>query len=320
MMLLVLAYVLLASGISANKVILFALSPEFLVGIRMALASAFLAGYVYVTQGHIVHWKTLKQFFAGLVVIALCTTFFPANLKAYALAHMPSYKMAYFGTLDPFVAAFYSYVWFKERLSWKQWLGIAIGFCGMMILLLSTSPLEEYMKAFSVISYPELAAFIAIIISRLGWIQGQQLLKKEHVTPLQFNVFTMGVSGILCLAMVLLRGTYTIAPLSFADVPLLAMPPFVSLSSGGQLGLLVLYTTFIGNVLGYSIYGYALKRYSATFIALAGFLIPLIVQLLGWLLLGEALSLLFFVSCAVTFLGVLLFFYDERSMRYKNKL
>ncbi len=320
MMLLFLAYVFLASGISANKVILFALSPEFLVGIRMAAASVLLAGYVYAREGYILRWQVLKQFFAGLIIIALCTTFFPSNLKAYALANMPSYKMAYFGTLDPFVAALYSYFWFHERLSWRQWLGIAIGFCGMLILLSSLSPMEEQLKAFAILSYPELAALAAVIISRLGWIQGQQLLKKEHITPLQFNVFTMGVSGILCLAMVLMRGTYTVTPLSFADIPLLSMQPFISLSSMAQLSVFLLYTTLIGNVLGYTLYGYALKRHSATFVALAGFLIPIFVQLIGWTLLGEPLSTLFFIACAVTFMGVALFFYDERSMQYKNKL
>ncbi len=165
--------------------------------------------------------------------------------------------------------------------------GYSYGFSGMLILLASSSPLDEQLKAFSIVSYPELAAFLAIVLSRLGWIQAQQLLKKEHITPLQFNVFTMGVSGILCLAMVIAMGTYRVASLSYADIPLLAMQPLASLSSMGQISVLVLYTTLIGNVLGYSLYGYALKRHSATFIALAGFLIPLLVQLVGWLLLGN---------------------------------
>lgn len=318
MILLLLSYVFLASGISANKVILYALSPEFLVGIRMAAASFILAAYAYFREGYILQWKILSKFFAGLVIIALCTTFFPSNLKAYALANMPSYKMAYFGTLDPLVAALYSYVWFHERLSWRQWLGIVIGFCGMLILLSSTTPFEEQLKAFSILSYPELAALSAIIISRLGWIQGQQLLKKEHITPPQFNVFTMGVSGILSLAMVFMRGTYTIIPLTFADIPVLHMHPLTLLSSTAQLSAFLLYTTLIGNVLGYTLYGYALKRHSATFVALAGFLIPLLVQLVGWLCLGEPLSWAFFVACMVTFVGVALFFYDERSA-HKNK-
>jgi len=318
MMMLIMAYLCLASGISANKVILYALSPEFLVGIRMALASIVLGGYVYFIKGYIIHVRTLTKFFAWLVIITLCTTFFPSNLKAYALMHMPSYKMAYFGTLDPYIAALYSHWWFQEHLTSRQWLAILIGCCGMLILLVSSSPFEEQLKAFSILSYPEIAALGAIVISRIGWIQGQHLLKKEHMSPLQFNVFTMGLSGILCLVLVFMRGTYEITPLAHAEIPLLGMSPFSSLSLQGQLGFLILYTTLIGNVLGYSLYGYALKRYSATFVALAGFLIPLIVQLIGWLVLGEPLSVSFFVACLITFAGVALFLYDERPAHHNN--
>jgi drug/metabolite transporter (DMT)-like permease len=318
MILLVLSYLFLATGISANKVILFSLSPEFLVGIRMAAASVLLAGYISIRQGKLFEWPLLRKFFAGLVIIALCTTFFPSNLKAFALAHMPSYKMAYFGTLDPLVAALYSYVWFRERLSWRQWLGMAIGFLGMVILISSSTPFEDQLKAFSIISYPELAACLAMVISRLGWIQAQQFLRKEHMTPLQFNVFTMGISGLLSLAVVYVRQTYTIESLNVAHIPLLHLQPFVSMSSMVQLGTLLGYTTLVGNILGYTLYGYALKRYSATLISLAGFLIPLLVQCIGWLALGEPLSPLFFLACSVTFMGVALFFYDERSGQVKR--
>ncbi len=313
MIILCIAFAFFASAISANKVILYALPPELLVGLRMAIASPLLAGYLYLREGKIFDWSVLRTFFSWIVVIALFTTFFPSNLKAYALAHMPSYKMAYFGTLDPFVAALFSYFWFNERLSWRQWLGIGIGLCGMLILLSgSSSSLEEQVKAFSVFSYPELAAIFAIVMSRLGWIQGQQLLKKEHITPVQFNVITMAVGGILSLSMFFMRGSLGVGSLADASLPILGMQPLVSFSPSGQLGFFLVYTILIGNMLGYNLYAYALKRYSATFIALAGFMIPLLVQLIGWLLLGESLSPVFFIACAVTFTGVLIFFYDER--------
>ena len=310
-----LAFIFFSSAISANKVILFAMAPELLVGLRMAISSPILAGYLYLKDRKVFDWVMLKKLFATVVVIALFTTFFPSNLKAYALAHMPSYKMAYFGTIDPFVAALYSYFMFKERLKWRQWLGMAIGFSGMMLLLMGSSPLEEQLKAFSIFSYPELAAFFAIVISRLGWIQGQQLLKKEHITPIQFNVLTMAIGGILSLLIVFMRGTYGITSLSYSGLPLLKMQPLSALTPPYQLGFFLGYTILIGNILGYNLYAYALKRYSATFIALAGFIIPLLVQLLGWLLLGEQLSPIFFVACAVTFMGVAIFFYEESTSK-----
>ena len=88
---------------------------------------------------------------------------------------MPSSKMAFFGTLDPFVTALYSYAMHKERLTARKWIGMILGFVGMLILIVKTTPLDEQFKAFSVVSYPELAAFWAIVLSRFGWINAQQL-------------------------------------------------------------------------------------------------------------------------------------------------
>ena len=75
-------------------------------------------------------WGRIRSYFSLLVLTALFTTFFPSNLKAYALAHMPSSKMAFFGTLDPFVTALYSYAMHKERLTARKWIGMILGVCG----------------------------------------------------------------------------------------------------------------------------------------------------------------------------------------------
>jgi len=314
-MILLAAFVCLATAISANKVLLFSLTPELLVGIRMTVAAPLLAGYSYVTEGRFLPLRILKESGWWLLIIALFTTFFPSNLKAYALAHMPSYKMAYFGTLDPFVASLYSFFFLGETLSKRQWSGILLGSCGMLILCLGSSPLEDHLHAFSFFSYPELAALLAIVLSRWGWIQGQQLLKKEHLTPLQFNSITMALGGLLSLLIVQVKGAYSVDVGRFASLPLLVQTPFSELSSYGQLSFLLGYTIFVGNILGYTLYAHALKKYSATFIALTGFTIPLTVQLFGWLFLGEALSLSFFIACGITCLGIALFFIDESSHR-----
>ena len=312
MILLLVVFTLLASAISANKVILYSLSPEFLVALRMLAGALILASLLYIKTQKLFAWPVLKKYFLVMVSIALFTTFFPSNLKAYALAHMPSSKMAFFGTLDPFVAALYSYFFFNERLTWRQWLGIGFGFTGMMILMGGSSQAEEPLKAFLVFSYPELAAFFAIVLSRLGYIQAQQLLKKDLFSPMQFTVLTTTMGGLCSLAVTFLWGTTTIASLNEHSLPLLQSFPFSSMGGSLQLGLLLSYTILVGNVIGYTLYAHVLKKHSPTFIALTSFMIPLIVQLIGWLFLDESLSVRFFSACVVTFMGVLLFFLDEK--------
>ena len=312
MLLLFIAFTLLASAITSNKVILYALSPEYLVGIRMTIAALLLAGYVVIKKKHRFNWEIVKKYIFVLAGIALFTTFFPSNLKAYALAHMPSSKMAFFGTLDPFIAAFYSWVLFKERLTKLKWLGLALGICGMLVLIFTSSPLDEQLRAFAVVSYPELAALAAFFISRFGWIIVQHYLKRGLFDPVQINVITMMIGGLISLIVAFLRERTVIKSLAQISLPVLQLPPLEWLTSEHQLWFFLGYTIVIGNIFGYTTYAYALKRYSATFIALAGFVIPLLVHLFGWLLLNEQLSLSFFIACLITFTGVAVFYLDER--------
>lgn len=311
MILLFLAYAFLASAISTNKIILYAMAPEYLVAIRMLIAALLLGVYAFFARHHHLIWKHVMHYGPTIILVALFTTFFPSNLKAYALANMPSSKMAFFGTLDPFVAAFYSYVVYGERLTIKKWLGIGLGFAGMMVLIFGSSPLEEQLKAFSVVSYPELAAFWAIVLSRLGWIGAQQLLKKELFSPIQFNILTMSIGGALSLATAVLRNQTAITSLALAPLMILKNPPFSFFDPTSQLIGFLSYTIIIGNIFGYTLYASMLKKYSATFIALTSFSIPLFVYALGWLFLGEPLSYLFVIACIITFSGLLLFFADE---------
>lgn len=312
MILLFLAYAFLASAISTNKIILYAIAPEFLVAIRMLVAAALLALYSFFLKHHRIIWRHVCQYGPTIIIVALFTTFFPSNLKAYALANMPSSKMAFFGTLDPFVAAFYSYIVYGERLTPKKWLGVGLGFAGMMVLIFSASPLKEQLKAFSIVSYPELAAFWAIVLSRLGWITAQQLLKKEILGPVQLNILTMSIGGAISLVAALLRHQTSITSLSFAPLTILKEYPLNQVSSTTQLMGFLSYTIIVGNILGYTMYAAMLKRYSATFIALTSFSIPLFVHALGWLFLNEQLSGSFFMACFITFAGLVVFFFDEK--------
>lgn len=312
------AFALLASAIVTNKVLLYAFSPEFLVAIRMLAASLFLVGYSWIKTHHKVSYDLVSRYFVELLTIACFTTFFPSNLKAYALANMPSSKMAFFGTLDPFVAALFSYVLYNERLSWQKWIGLAIGALGMCVLFLSSSPLEESLKAFGVLSYPELAAFFAIVLSRFGWIQAQVLLKRGVLGPVQLNSITMALGGFFSLVAALWTQQTAIRSLQTAPVELVHMFPFSLMSSSVQLGTFLCYTILMGNVFGLTLYAEVLKHYSATFIALAGFSIPLMVHFLGTLLLGEPFSLSFLTACAITFIGLLIFFSGEKTSNIKS--
>jgi len=292
--LLFLAYFLLASGFSANKVLLGWLPPTFFVGIRMLCAGLIMIIYNY-RKTHRLRFSYFKRDLLTIIGIALFTTYFPSLLKAYGLKGLPSSKAAMIGSCDPFVTAIYAYVLWKERLSLHQFLGIIIGFIGVMMLLTSGSLPEQSLHAWFIFSWPELAALGSVVVGRYGWILVRSLLKKERYKPTEVNGLSMLISGLLALATSLV-----VDPISSISIP--SVPRFLAFFS---------YTIVAGNIAGYGLYAYCLKKYRLTFVSLAGFSIPLFVTLIGWLFLGEQLSFLFLISAGTIFSGLLLFNYDK---------
>lgn len=237
----------------------------------------------------------LKQDWLLLLWIALCTTLVPSILKAFGLQNLVSSKAAFIGALDPFVTAIYSYILWKEVLSWKKIVGIMLGFSGTIILCFSHSPIEDTFYNLLIFSLPELAALGAVAIGRYGWICAQITMKRDRYTPPELNGLMMLISGVIALI-----ASCCIDSIGFADVPL--TPKF--------LGLLA-YTVIIGNVVAYTMYAQFLKAYSANFVSLGGFSVPIFVTLYGKIFLHEAISTNLLISAALILAGVFIFFNDE---------
>lgn len=163
-------------------------------------------------------------------------------------------------------------------------------------MLMATSPLEETMMALSIISYPELAALAAVALSRYGWILAQNLLKKERYAPAELNGLMMIIGGMYAAGTSFYSQTYK-------DLSVALFTPKVL--------ILLAYTIIIGNMLGYTLLGKSLKKYSSTFISLTGFCVPLFVQFFGSLFIHEPISWHFFAALGITVAGILLFYLQE---------
>lgn len=294
MYLVFLAYFLLASAFSANKVLLGWLPPTFFVGIRMLCAGLIMVLWNY-RKSHRLKFGYFKKDLLTICGIALFTTYFPSLLKSHGLKWLPSSKAAMIGSCDPFVTAMYAYFLWKERLSFIQFIGITLGFLGVMLLMTGGSLPEQSLHAWLIFSWPELAAFGAVVVGRYGWILVRSLLKKERYKPTEINGLSMLVSGVLALVT-----SFFIDPISSITIP-----------SVSTFLFFFAYTIVAGNIFGYGLFAYCIKHYRLTFVSLAGFSIPLFVTLIGWAFLGEQLSLLFAASAAIIFSGLLLFNWDK---------
>jgi drug/metabolite transporter (DMT)-like permease len=299
----ILTYLFLASGIVANKFLLQGMSPDLFVGIRMFVSGLILVPWnIRRSSSLTTFWQTIKTDAWSLLFIALCTTLLPAIIKAFALKYMTASKTALLGSIDPFVTALYAYILWSEKLSFKKIVGIFLGFCGVIISIFSTTATELAWGEFLYISYPELAAIASVVISRYGWILVQLMLKKERYKPTEINSLTMLVSGFLALMIALISGS---AATSSCIAP--------------QYIMIFAYTIIVGNLFGYTLYGYCLRKHSATLMSLAGFLVPVFVFSISHLLGREQLSLNFALAALVLFAGLCVFYFDDIKSQVKRQ-
>lgn len=288
-----LLYALFASVFTIAKTGLQHAQPFFFVGTRMALAGVILLAYQFWTNRAEFRFK--KEYIWQLLLLALFNIYLTNVFEFWGLQYLTSVKTCFIYSLSPFVSAFFSYLIFNERMTWKKWLGLSIGCVGLLPILMQHTPTEEQVGQFFVFSWPELAVIGAAVSSVYGWILLRQLVKHGECTPYMANGLSMLVGG----AFSLIHSRFVE---NWDPVPVTSYVPFLECAV-----LLII----ISNLICYNLYGALLKRFSATFMSFAGFSTPVFTALFGWFYLGEEISWQFYLSLAIFFPGLCIFYQDE---------
>lgn len=293
----IIGFALLASAYTPYKLILAHISPIFFVGLRMGLAGLISCGYYLWKRSPNLRPSHLRGDLASIITICFTTTFIPSVLKAFAFKYLISSEAVLIGSLDPFVTAIYAYILFAEAITWRKFFGICLGFCAVTLLVsirhTAYGDIFDFTKLFS---WPVAAAFGSMVIGRYGWIVAQSLLRKERYAPAEINGVTMLGAGMIALVTSAFLGQ--------------AAPVETWLNV--NVGLPILWTVVVGNLLAYTIYVTSLKRLPVTLISFLGFTVPIASHFYGWFWLSEPLSWKFFLSTAVASLGVLIYAREQR--------
>lgn len=288
-------YALFSSSFSAGKILLNYASPILLVGLRMVPAGIILIGYQVARHQKLPKFnKNELILYAQIIVLGIYAAYI---FRFWGLKYLASSKTALLFNASPFFTALYSYIFFHEKMTRKQWLGLIIGFLGLIPILLSTSLTEQKIGEFLYISWPEIAILIAVALHSYGWIVVRQLVRNKEHSPAIVNGITFLCGGILALIT---------APFFENLKPIDDVAPFVGWLS---------YVIVVSNIICYNLYGYLMKHYTATFISFAGFVVPIFAALIGWGFLNEKITWHFYVSCFIIFIGLYLFYKDE--LKYK---
>src|ERR1700733_393911 len=141
MFLIIALQALWASSIPISKILLTVAPPILVTGIRMTCAGALLLAYqslfarASIRLAHKHWWLYAQIIFFGIYAKYI--------LRNWGLTAMTTTKMAFMLNITPFLVALFSYWAFNERLSRLQWIGLILGFLGLIPILCLSCPAEQ---------------------------------------------------------------------------------------------------------------------------------------------------------------------------------
>ena len=304
MPLVILLFALFASLFTFSKSALEFSEPFFLIGSRMTLAGILLLGHQFFFNRNA--FKIKPAHVLPLVILGLVAIYITNIAEIWGLQYMSSAKACLIYSLSPFIAALFAYWMLNEKLSSKKWLGLCIGFLGLTPILFTQSSSSELAKDLLFFSWAEIALIVAVFASVYGWILLKKVITDYQYTPIMANGVSMLIGGILALFHSYLTESWTPIP--------------VYQSQLGAFLEVALWMTLISNVICYNLYGHLLKRFSATFMSLAGLVTPLFASLFGWYFLDEIITWHFFASIILFSIGLTLFYQEELSNNLKSSM
>lgn len=293
-------YAAWSSIFSLGKMALENSPPLFLTGFRMVFAGILLLSWIFIKNRSSL--KIGKKQILPLLALAVFSIYLTNILEFWGLQHLSAAKTCFIYGLSPFFAAIFSYIHFGEKMNRRKLLGMLIGFAGFVPVLMLQTGSENLLTAFSVFSWPELAIMGAALFSIYGWVLLRIVVKNQTLSPLYANGYSM-----------LLGGTFAFVHSFFIDnwnpIPIAAgkLVPFI-------YGIALM--TLISNILCYNLYGFMLRKYTATFLSFVGLLSPIFASLNSWILLGETPSWVILLSTAVVSLGLFIVYQAELKQGY----
>lgn len=253
--------------------------PFLLVGIRqtsaglLLLALAYFSGKLQMPDRQ----YTLRQMLTGLATITGGNGFI-----TWGMQYVSSGLAAIIGSLTPVVVVLVSLAWHgKEKIQVRMIMGVLVGFCGLALIF--REGWQDFVR-------PEFRWGIAgCFASCLTWSLGTVMAK-------QWN--SPGVSPLVNAGIQITSGGLGGFVLSF----LFDTNHIIHHTVNGWVS--VAYLTIIGSALAFTLYMFVLKHLSATVSSLYTYINPVVAILLGWALLGEALTPWEVVGMGLTILGV----------------
>jgi len=279
-----------ASTYTLSKSALFYATPVFTVSIRLLCSAFFLFGVLLWQKGS---FRIDRKDFLIFIIFSFFL-FYSYIPDFMVLPYISSTKWALIYTLAPFCTALFSYLYKSEHMSGIKFLGLGIGFVGILPVLLFDPNGKETLGGLWHFSWPELVMLLCMVSYSFGWVLARRLIRQKKYKAALVNGTGMFIGGAAGLA------TSPLAE-SWAAGPVNAFWPFCA----------IMIPLVLATALAFTLNTYLLQYYTVTFLLFLMFIDPLYVALYGWLFLGEQVSRYFFISVFMLFVGLYLFYKEE---------
>lgn len=253
--------------------------PFLLVGIRQTAAGLLLL-LLAVASGKI--QMPERRYIARQALTGLATITGGNGFVTWGMQYVSSGLAAIIGSLTPVVVVLLSLAWHgKERIHTRMVIGVLLGFGGLALIF--REGWQDFVR-------PEYRWGIAgCFASCITWSLGTVMAKQWNAP---------GVSPLLNAGLQITSGGLGGFVMSFF------FDTTHTIHHTAQGWMSVVYLAIFGSALAFTLYMFALKHLSATVSSLYTYINPVVAILLGWALLGEALTPWEVVGMAVTIIGV----------------
>jgi len=263
--------ILWASSYAAAKIGLADITPCAFVAIRLAIAAVAAAAFLMARQSA---WNALAGAWPHLLVGGALAHGLALTTTHAVLTTVGATSTALVHAIHPILTALIAMWWLAERFRWWQWLGVALGFLGVVIGV----PFDTGG-----------AARVLLALSVVGLSGGTLYLKRfcPNVPPFEATMVQLAGGALLAgLAAVTLE-----TPHAHWTASLIAA---------------MTWNTVLMSIGGMALYNFILIHYGAARAASSFFVVPGAAALVAWLVLGESLSSLTLLGLAAATIGVAL--------------
>ncbi len=274
------------------------LTPFLSAGLRFSTAALFFFIIIKIKNIKVATDKlSLKLYFA----MGFFSFVVPFGLVYWAEDFIPSGLASILFAAYPFFVIIFTKIFFEEEdVNKYKIIGSVLGFIGIIVIFSDGMQIDfgkEIFGYIAVILSAMLQGMIAVMIKKYG----------KKLNPVSMNLVPVFIAGIVL----------TILGLLVEDKSKLVFN-FNAFFS-------IVYLALFGTIATFSTYYWLMKRISVVLLSLSAFITPIVAVILGWLILGEVLTVRELIGSSLVLIGILFanlkglisILYEKRVIKWK---